>query len=257
MARHNTLHAHPLLGCVFAFCLLFLGACSATDSDNVTTQGIGADIRIEANGDGNSSVEAHLYVGSGGLFNTDLELENGDRLIATAALVTKVLNEERGLLGGFTYTTTFGFDTPGIEYLVAFDRAVGTDALDSHVTLPQAVSFLQPDANQMFNSGDLVQISWDNVLPNRSLGLVYTTRCPVPGGSSVYSGSRSIPDSGSYSISTATLLGQAALNTPPGESCTTDLDLSRTNIGQLDPNFGEGGSITAKQVRTRRISIIP
>ena len=243
------------LRAVLACSLLLLAACSSTDSGNVTSQGIGATMTVEATGDGTSDVEVHLVVGSGGLFNTDVQLENGDQLTATAGGVTKVLKEDHTLLGGYSYHTTFNLDTGGTEFVIAFNRAAETDAPDSHVTLPEAAAFTQPAANQSFNYGDQVQIAWDGVVPGGSLTLAYTTNCPTSSGASILSGSRSISDTGSYTITTASLVGDAALNTPAGESCTSDLDLSRTNKGHLDPNFGEGGSIKARQIRTRRISI--
>ena len=237
--------------------LLFLTACSSTDSNNVASEGVGANISVEAAGDGHSYVEAHLYVGSGGLFHTDLQLENGDRLTVTAGEQTKILKEEHSFFGNYLYTTSFDVDDSETEFVVSFDRAVGTDATNSRVVLPASVDFTQPAVDEVFNLGEAIVIGWQGAKMTGTLGLSYSTSCPTLGGSSVFSGSRSISDSGTYTVSTENLLGPAAAETPGGETCTTYLNLTRSNTGQLDPNFGEGGKITAKQVRERRISIRP
>jgi len=242
---------------VVAVLLLLVNGCSDTDSNNVTSEGIEAEITVEATGDGTSFVEARLSVGSGGLFSTDLELENGDRLTATAGGETKVLREEHAFLGGFSYSTSFDTDASGTEFVIAFDRATGTDAPDSRVTLPGAASFVLPTANQTFDLGEVVQISWTEDSLTGNIRLEYTTRCPTLGGSNFFSGSRSIANSGEYPISTGSLLGDAASNILNGEVCTTDIGLIHSKNGQLDPNFGEGGRITAKQIRERRITIVP
>ena len=61
---------------------LFAGAgCTSTESENVTTQGINADIDVIADGSGLTVVRAQLEVGSGGIGGTQLDLSPGTKKV--------------------------------------------------------------------------------------------------------------------------------------------------------------------------------
>ena len=125
-------------------------ACSETDSTDVRTSGIRAEIDVVAQGDGETTVTANLEVGSGGFFSTDLELAGGDTLTATAFDLTQPLSKVSELFT-FFYRTTFSQDTDGSEFTVSLDRPNDTSAPDSSVTLPAGFSLQMPAANVEIN----------------------------------------------------------------------------------------------------------
>lgn len=254
MTKFGTFSGRSVLA-LSAMLSLLVAACGSTDSDNVASEGIGATITVEAPGDGTTEVTARLYVGSGGLVNTDLELDSGDRLIASAGSETRGLGKQEDLLGGLSYQTTFAIDAPGSEFIVSFERPAGTDAPDSRATLPQPVIFVLPNPGQNFTLGDDVLLTWQGAAPGGTLDFEYATTCPLTGGTSFNGGRRTIPDLGSFTISSSELVDVGTAQVPLGTQCATELKLTRSATGLLDPNFGEGGRITARQTRSRAIAI--
>ena len=64
-------------GVLVSLLVLAVSGCSQTSSENVTTQGIYADILVIAEGLGATVVRAQLEVGSGPLGRTMLEQDQG------------------------------------------------------------------------------------------------------------------------------------------------------------------------------------
>ena len=84
------------MGCflltVAAMAFSFVYGCARVESEDVRTTGIHADIDVEGNRNGTTTVVVDLNVGSG-IGATDLELAGSDRLTATANGSTQVLSK--------------------------------------------------------------------------------------------------------------------------------------------------------------------
>ncbi len=148
--------------------VLSITACESVDSDDIRTSGLYANINVVANGDGNTRVKTRLTVG--GVFsNTNLELEKGDQLVASASGGSSIImREDKELLGGVEYKATLLFDTENPQINVAFNRPSGISAPESYVVLPAPIVFVTPQVGQTFKRSDNIKLSWIPVSNNMS-----------------------------------------------------------------------------------------
>lgn len=237
---------------LFALCsAVWISGCGSTSSENVKSQGISA--RIIVKGDNSTTkVETTLTVGSS--LGTVLVLSGADTLKATARGVTQVLTKEQGLFGDVSYKTTFNFNVPSTEVVVSLDRPNDTSCPNSRILMPDPFSVTSPSSAQVFASQANIPVNWTPAGPaTGTVDVHFSTRCTATDGSPVYrSRTFTSGDTGTTSVSAASILPTESYNT--AQACTCDIEISRTANGTLDPNYGEGGSITGGQVRT--VSIV-
>lgn len=266
---HRTRRLLPL---IVILSLGQLTACSETDSTDVRTSGVRAEIDVVAEGDGATTVTADLEVGSGGFFATDLELAGGDTLTAMAFGLTQTLSKVSQLLTHY-YRTTFSQDTEGEQFTVSLSRPNDTSAPNSFVTLPVGfvLSMLSPDP---VNVGDDLSVGWAPQGQSGTLELVFETTCTIDRHEIVVDdqGNQTtvttttettgftsfVPaDTGAYMLDSMDILPMLLPNEEfkTAIPCTVSLQLSRINEGLLDPNYGAGGYIRARQRRTVALTL--
>lgn len=221
--------------------------CSSTTSDNVTTEGINADIDVFANGSGSTFVDAELEVGDG-LGGTSLELVAGDSLTVTANGIQKTMTEDASIIGRFRYEASFDFDDAGTMFTVSFSRNNGTNAPNSNVTLPAGFVVQSPQSNDVFSQADDVPIQWTpngtTITPDIDVSLSCTTM-----GGIVFTASQDVAtsgDTGVASLPVASVIPIGTLDTT--RLCEGEVHFSRWRRGNLDPAYGEGGDITAEHI---------
>lgn len=236
-----SIHRIVTLVCIAALC-----GCSSTSSENVTTQGIAADIDIIADGSGRTVVVAELEVGSGGIGRTGLELGPGDTLSVTANGIQKTMTESSSIVGQFSYSASYDFDDADTVFTVAFSRANGVSAPNSNVALPSGFVILSPTGNDVFGMNDDVPIVWSpsgtGIVPtiNVTLSCIQTNGLKI---STIEAVSLSF-DSGNASLPVAAIVPIGTLDT--SRLCEGTVYLQRWRRGNLDPNYGEGGQIAAQ-----------
>ena len=145
---------------IIALLAIAFAGCSQTSSENVTTQGIFADIRVIAEGNGATVVKVQLQVGNGGINRTQLILAPGDTLTATANGIQKTMVRDTSLIGEVEYWASFPFADADTLYTVAFNRANGMSAPNSNVTLPDGFVVMTPVNATVFKTGEVIGVSW-------------------------------------------------------------------------------------------------
>ncbi len=230
----------------FVLFALSAAGCSQTSSENVTTQGIYADIRVIAEGNGATVVKAQLEVGSGGLGRTMLDLAPGDSLTATANGIQKTMIKDTSIIGEIEYWTSFAFDDVDTRFVISFIRNNGVSAPNSNVTLPDGFTVLLPASGTVFTSGQVIDVVWapsgTAIVPSVSL----TVDCVLTTGVFISETRNLSPaiDSGTSSIAVASVIPAGPIDT--SQLCEATVYLSRQRYGNLDPNYGEGGLISAE-----------
>lgn len=235
--------------------------CSNTDSENVTTEGMRAEITVSATGNGNTGVSVDLGVGSGGIFSTGVELSSGDTLTATDGTTTRTLVKEGSIIGSISYETTFQTDTEDTQFIVALIRNSGENAENSTATLPAPFNLSAASDTITGDGSQTVDLEWTNSHKSDPLSIDVDCTCnkTVDGQTSktlIYEEIDSVTDDGNASYSIQYLL-DVADPTQYDLGCTIDLTMKRTRSGSLDPAFGEGGFIKAVQARTLSIRYNP
>ena len=249
------MNSRPIL---YSFLLaVVLSGCSNTSSDNVTTQGIYADIDVVADGSGMTTVTAQLEVGSGGLGRTSLELGSGDSLTVIANGAQKTMIEDSSIIGRFSYTANFDFDDAGTMFTVSFARASGVSAPNSNVALPSGFLVQSPTSSDVYGTGDNIVIAWTpsgtSLVPsvNVSITCFLTSGLRITAFESVSLSS----DTGAAALPAAAAMPDGPLDT--GRLCEGSVHLIRFRRGNLDPNYGEGGQITAEQSERAQFFVDP
>ncbi len=219
--------------------------CSNTSSENVTTEGVHADIDIVADGSGATIVTAELEVGNGGFGRTSLELTGGDSLTVLANGIQKTMTES-SVVGRFRYTASFAFDDADTMFTVAFNRDNDVDAPNSTVALPAGFSVASPSSNDVFGSTEDIPISWMQSGTSIVPSIHVTLSCTLTNGFTVSDTEMVLlgSDSGAASLPIAAVIPDGTLDTT--RLCEGNVNLSRRRIGDLDPNYGEGGQITGE-----------
>ncbi len=240
---------------LFILCFIAASGCTSTSSENVTTQGISADIDIYADGAGRTFVSVDLRVGDGGLGGTSLQLGPNDSLIATANGVQRTLSEDSSIFGEYSYFTTFNFDDGNTVFTVALDRTNGTSAPNSNVMLPEGFAISSPTITDVFGSNDAIPIVWSPSGTSIAPEVFVTLTCTLPSGLTMtnFRATSLGNDSGATSINVASVMPLGTLDT--SRLCDGTVQLSRWRSGNLDPNYGEGGQIDAEHAGTAQFSV--
>lgn len=231
---------------------LALGSCGgSTSSDNVTSEGIMAEIEIDAYADNITKLKTVLKVGSNGTFGTDLNLSSSDTLTAIANGETKVFSKKTDLLGAIDYRTSFASNEGDRQFRVSLDRANNTSMPNSTVTLPQAFSVTSPINGAQFDtvSNTSIELRWNppGYLENVSIHFMFECDGPTITDEVIFAEKETLPDNGLATFDVGALLADRGL--PDTGSCDTNIEVRRTVTGTLDPNYGEGGYIRARQLR--------
>jgi hypothetical protein len=223
---------------------LVLAGCTRVDSDDILTSGIHAQIGATANGDGTTRVSATLYLGNPINLNF-VDLTGGDRLIARGGDEEKVMTETI-ILNIVGHSATFQTDNEDDEFEVAFVREVDGGAPSSIATLPAPFE-IDPVAASVSRAAAL-DLTWDTTAPD-------LMRWSASGDCIDSAGDDIGTDEGGTTLLPSTL--QKRQGSMVADSCVVTLTVTRQRLGELDPAYGEGGSVSGEQVRTVQFMSTP
>jgi hypothetical protein len=221
---------------------LAAGCRQEVESTDIRTTGVYPVIDVTAEGSGTSRVLVKLKVG-GINSNTYLELTGPDRLTATGAGATKDLDST----GSVSYGATFATEAAG-PFVVSFIRGPEDDsAPNSTVDLPEPFIVSLGSTTELSRAtGDLV-FTWT---PGPAAGVIDSSLY----GNCIDTIIETIPDDGTATISHDRIHARDGATT---DSCSVTLTLARTDVGQVDPAFTEGGRVTASQIRSALFTSTP
>ena len=225
--------------------LALLAACTKVDSDNILTSGIYADLGARANGDGRTSVYATLFLENPINLNF-IELQGDDELIASNGPDDKVMAETE-LLNIVSYQATFQTEEGGDEFVIDFVRTVDDGAPSSIVTLPEKFT-VDPPASSSARVAAMT-VTWAPAGSGDLMSWRASGECIDPASDSI-SG-----DSGTLAIAPNTFRKKQGMQV--ADTCDVFLTLTRTRLGVLDRNYGEGGKVVGDQNRTVVFSSTP
>jgi hypothetical protein len=212
-----------------------LAACAKTDSEDLLTHGMSAELEARATGDGTTLVSATLFVGDPSDLNF-VELQGDDDLIAENSGQQMEMGESS--LGNIvSYSAVFTTDEEGDEFVVDFERSLDAGAPDSSVTLPAKYTVDAVDTAQS-RAADLV-LSWDEPSDD-DMAWRADGSCIELAGAPIDANATDL------TISASTLVAVAGAD----PSCQVTITLTRQREGDLDPGYGHGGSILGTQIRT-------
>ena len=219
---------------------LALAGCSNSQSTDIETHGIYADLRATADGTGSTVLMAALKVGTS-TSNDFLEVVGDDSLVGLHATASQPMAKQE-LLGAIWYTTTFAVDSSGAPFKISFNRGPShVSAPNSDATLPAPFSITAPAGGATFSRAtDPIPLTWSASGGTDPMSYLISGDCIV-------AKSVTFPaDNGTFTIPAGAI--QPAAN-QTGTSCQIAIQLARDRAGVIDPAYGNGGAFTASQAR--------
>lgn len=221
-------------------------ACQTTDSDNILTRGMYAQISATADGTGSTSVGATLFLGP----PSDLifvDLEGSDQLIAHHGIESKVMSEQI-ILNIVSHTAVFAGDRENDAFEVEFSRLVDAGAPSSNVTLP--APFTLGTVPTSVSRAAAFGVNWTGAGTSTDR-MRWTAE-----GSCIQSASGTISgDPGSVTMPAGTFKKLTGQNI--ADMCPVKVTIVRERDGQVDRAFGEGGTATGVQTRSVTFTSTP
>lgn len=245
-----------------AFVPACIQTCESTASSSVMTSGTRAQMTAKADGSGVTEVGVELMVG-GPLSNVYLSLDGDDQLVAAIGEQQQTLTRRTDVLGRVWYVGSIKGDQGNDDVVVAYKRSIDPGAPRSVVRMPKGFEVLSPQSGMRVSRGndDLV-IAWDGASHTDVMEISLDGSCIPP-----YS-KRLEVDKGQLLIPKGTLGPPSAAAMQPMEpadnsgakaepqpvqvaepECRVTARFRRRADGKVDPNFGQGGSISAEQTR--------
>lgn len=226
---------------------LALVACESVDSEAIRTDAMYADIRVEADGSGAATVSTILRVG-GVTSNTFVELAGGDQLRAKAGEDTTVLSEQ-SFWEMHSYSAELPLDAEGTEYVVSFERTIDASAPASAVTMPAPFDLGGADPGATFSrAADPITITWEPAEAGDDMIVEVDSDCTVHETFAVQG------DPGTFTLEPGDL---TAWDSMADSTCSAEISVQRVRAGDLDPAYGEGGTIRAVQLRIVEVRLAP
>ncbi len=230
--------------------LILLTACDGTsESEDVHTSGVHATITVTADDDDQSEVSVRLRVGDSDS-STYLKLTGGDQLQATlndsiTEDISIYSSSNSRYYGSFSST---GAGQENASYRVSFIRSNDTNAPDSVVVMPPAITSFTTDPSDPFSREDnVLTLSWNTISPNIQIPITFSGDC-------FYNVTKMANSAtGTYALN-ASILDS---NTTPEENCEVTITAESINTGTVDTAYGEGGVITATRTSSLQILSTP
>jgi hypothetical protein len=192
-----------------------------TSSSNIRTGGIAALIDVYADADETATVRVKLVVG-GSSSNTDINLTDGDRLIATAGKNEKELEEvDSGI-----YEADFDGVGEDTEFVVTLERDDDQTASGNSGLLPAPFTLEEPENNLSREDDDLT-VTWAPAETGDPMKLSFDGDC-------IFDYDDNSSDTGSY-VAKAGELDSTGGDDP--ETCDIKVTVERTRKGVADSKF--------------------
>ena len=224
---------------------LLVSGCVKTDSQDVTTHGIFADIGAQANGTGTTTVHATLYFGNPIDLNF-VDLSGTDALIASNGAQDKVMTETT-ILNVVSHTATFSTDADGAQFVVDFQHSIDGGAPESIATLPAKFAIEPTSAN--VSRGSPLTLQWGPAGTTDPMTWDASGDC-IELATGAISG-----DTGVVTLPVATF--KKRMGTMIADQCNVTVSITRTRDGVLDSHYGKGGNVSGKQTRSVTFNSTP
>ncbi len=220
----------------------------STDSTNVSTSRIYANIDVEANSPDRSRVTVELN--NGERDGTNIELTDGEKLEATVAGETRVLEKDLSF-SDINYETTFNTSSSAEPFTIVFFRQDGTMIDGTSVSLPDEFIITSPESDETFDTSETLPLSWTPERADQTIELETFTSCPNnTEGNDTNRQFFELADDGEEDWELDQLTAATDNDLDRSKDCTLEITLIRRASGVLDSRFEDDGQIDAIQSRT-------
>ncbi len=227
------------------------GCFEQVPSAEVSTDAMYASAELTSRDGVSTDIQVELTVG--GPLGTNVDVQNGDQLNASAMGQTVTLVKESEMFGGAHYVGTIAHAAENVAFSLDYLRgdasthAQGcgrTNAVGSFAVMTKPFEIAPMLTSVRFASP--VTIAWSN-RDNDPMHVAVSGACIV-------GGSDEVSDTGAFAVETSWL---AQRNPKLPSSCSVTAVVTRCRAGQVSPAFGEGGQVKACQERSLSFRVSP
>jgi hypothetical protein len=229
------------MGRLHGSALLLLVACVLVGCpryDAHPTADLLANMSVEANGSGSSLVITQLKTGP--IQSSSIEMADGDSLVVQVGGNSYPI--ERHYAAGDTwYQTVIPVDTANVLYRISFLRDRDDEAPNSDVIMPPPLSITAPVPGTAFSrASQALTVTWDGA------GAADPLTWQLKGDCILSKLDQQAADTGALTLPAGAIQPRVGME---GSTCTAALHLIRTRGGSVDPAYGLGGELWARQSR--------
>ncbi|MAD95986.1 MAG: hypothetical protein CMB99_01530 [Flavobacteriaceae bacterium] len=218
---------------------------SETNSDQLKTKAIQADIKVSSNGD---RTKVTVELNAGNSFGSNIRLSGGDKIIASTSTEQKVLKEDIDILD-IDYEGRFGLTDDNANYYIELKRQAEANAF-SQVSLPLNFEFITPTqiSSINYNQDLFIQLDGSDLNSTTELSLNYGCK---NGDSGTFSGSTNVSfiNSSSTSMNLSDLGIFRNEDTKDFSDCSLDIIVERYRDGEISNSFSSNSRIRGIQLR--------
>ncbi len=228
---------------------LVLIACNpdSTDSTNVNTDSIYADMSLTASTAGRTRINVELNVEEKN--GTNIELSSGERLEASSGSESVTLAQDTDF-DDIDYEGSLNTSSSDDPYNITLVRENGLSIDGSTVNMPDEFTVSSPSEDEVYDSNQSLPLRWTPERSGEMIELETSTNCTTDTGStSTTLEIFELVDDGSEDWLLSNLTAADGDNIDRAIDCVIDVMLVRRATGTLDTRFESGGQITATQSR--------
>lgn len=245
--------------CFIAFITLFAGC--KTSSSRVGTDSIEADIRLIAEGDGETLVLV-TFENETGIGTFDLQIEEGDKIVVTANGVSHELDEyyDKDIPQfdyDLYYATWVNTDESLTEFTVSLFRLDHPNGRDSYVTMPGPGEIIIPQANDFYSGQNDLHIEWSDSDLATTFDIALLAKCGS--GQTTVESNLTIKDvhgDGFHSVNLRDIQAKIPSTVQSGAQCSLRIDITGLKTGHTDSQLSHESTISAQKTLSQTVNLI-
>lgn len=237
--------ARLLTGAFIASAALMGCSEETVSSTNIKTAGIAGLFEVTAGNATSSTAKATLVVG-GDESNTYVNLDNGDKLIASAGTESKTMNSGDG---AGRYEANFATGAGGTEFTIVLERPDDTNAPGNTGILPAPFEITEVPSTTPSRKTDAITIKWDNAAASKMEieidgDCVFKSTFTAPSGTSEYT-----IDAGE--------IDSTGVKPEDEKTCDLKVKMTRMSTGSTDSALDKESRFRLYQTRSTSFASAP
>lgn len=245
--------------CFIAFVTLFAGC--KTSSSRIGTDSIEADIRLIAEGDGETFVFVTLE-NETGIGTFDLQIEDGDKIVVSANGMSYELDEYYDndipqFDYDLYYATWVNTDESLTEFTVSLFRLDHPNGRDSYVTMPGPGEIIIPQANDFYSGQNDLHIEWSDSDLATTFDVTLLTKCGT--GQTAfesYLSIKDVPGDGFHTVSLQDIQANIPATVQNGALCSLRIEITGLKTGHTDSQLSHESTISAQKTLSQTVNLI-
>jgi len=244
--------------CFIFFAILFAGC--KTSSKQVGTDNIEADIRLIAEGDGETLVLVTLE-NETGIGTFDLQIEDEDKIVVAVNGYVYELDEYYDKdIPQFDYelyyATWVNTDESFTPFTVSLFRKDHPNGRDSYITMPGPGEIIIPQTNDFYSGQNDLYIEWSDWSKSTTFDIALHAKCNTTRAEfESHLTIKDVPGDGFHSLSLRDIQAEIPSAVQNGTLCSLRIDLTGLKTGHTDSQLSPESTISARKTLSTTVNL--